>query len=234
MSSPFARRAPRTANPRRPAAPRAAADPARPAAPAAPVRPGPGRRMPPEVLWTVPETGHAVVRRARPARAASCGRSPPTASPSRSPSRPRRCPTTLAGRDLLGRGQTGSGKTLAFGLAMLARLARRPGAGPAVPEGWSWYPPASSPQQVIDALQPFAKALGPVRHRGRGRHVLQPPGQPSCSGASTCWSPPPAASPTTPTSAPATSSDVDRHGDRRGRPDGRHGLPAAGPRASST
>ncbi|SCF61201.1 DEAD/DEAH box helicase [Streptomyces sp. DconLS] len=32
-------------------------------------------------------------------------------------------PTSLAGRDVLGRGRTGSGKSLAFGLALLARTA---------------------------------------------------------------------------------------------------------------
>ncbi|MEE1622315.1 DEAD/DEAH box helicase, partial [Zafaria sp. J156] len=35
-------------------------------------------------------------------------------------------PSTLAGRDVLGRGQTGSGKTLAFALPLVARLAANP------------------------------------------------------------------------------------------------------------
>ena len=68
-------------------------------------------------------------------------------------------PDTLAGRDLLGRGQTGSGKTLAFGLALLSRLAggraqsRRP-------RGLVLVPTRELAQQVVDALAPFAKALG--------------------------------------------------------------------------
>ncbi len=68
-------------------------------------------------------------------------------------------PETLAGRDLLGRGQTGSGKTLAFGLAMLSRLAgdraqaRRP-------RGLVLVPTRELAQQVVDAVVPYAKALG--------------------------------------------------------------------------
>jgi superfamily II DNA/RNA helicase len=68
-------------------------------------------------------------------------------------------PDALAGRDLLGRGQTGSGKTLAFGLALLARInggrsqARKP-------RGLVLVPTRELAQQVVDAITPFAKALG--------------------------------------------------------------------------
>ncbi|QJY47261.1 DEAD/DEAH box helicase [Pseudonocardia broussonetiae] len=68
-------------------------------------------------------------------------------------------PDTIAGRDLLGRGQTGSGKTLAFGLALLSRLAggrsqaRRP-------RGLVLVPTRELATQVVDALTPFARALG--------------------------------------------------------------------------
>lgn len=68
-------------------------------------------------------------------------------------------PDTIAGRDLLGRAQTGSGKTLAFGLALLSRLAggraqsRRP-------RGLVLVPTRELATQVVDALAPFAKALG--------------------------------------------------------------------------
>ncbi|MET0188338.1 MAG: DEAD/DEAH box helicase [Pseudonocardia sediminis] len=68
-------------------------------------------------------------------------------------------PDTLAGRDLLGRGQTGSGKTLAFGLAILARL----GGGrsrPTAPRGLVLVPTRELATQVVDALEPYAKALG--------------------------------------------------------------------------
>jgi superfamily II DNA/RNA helicase len=97
-------------------------------------------------------------------------------------------PDTLAGRDLLGRGQTGSGKTLAFGLALLSRLAGGR-ARSRQPRGLVLVPTRELAQQVDDALAPFAKALG----------------LPSCSGASTWSSPRPGGSPTTPTSARATS-----------------------------
>ena len=68
-------------------------------------------------------------------------------------------PDTIAGRDLLGRGQTGSGKTLAFGLALLARLAGGR-AAPRQPRGLVLVPTRELAQQVVDALVPFAKALG--------------------------------------------------------------------------
>jgi superfamily II DNA/RNA helicase len=68
-------------------------------------------------------------------------------------------PDTLAGRDLLGRGQTGSGKTLAFGLALLSRLAGGK-ARPRQPRGLVLVPTRELATQVVDALAPFAKALG--------------------------------------------------------------------------
>ncbi len=68
-------------------------------------------------------------------------------------------PDTIAGRDLLGRGQTGSGKTLAFGLALLARLDGGR-ATPRQPRGLVLVPTRELAQQVVDALVPFAKALG--------------------------------------------------------------------------
>ena len=68
-------------------------------------------------------------------------------------------PDALAGRDLLGRGQTGSGKTLAFGLAVLARLAGER-SRPRRPRGLVLVPTRELATQVMDALQPFAKALG--------------------------------------------------------------------------
>ena len=78
--------------------------------------------MPPEVLWTVPETGmpsFAELGLPEPVlRALTAG-----GFTAPFPIQAATLPETLAGRDLLGRGQTGSGKTLAFGLALLARLA---------------------------------------------------------------------------------------------------------------
>jgi superfamily II DNA/RNA helicase len=68
-------------------------------------------------------------------------------------------PNALAGQDILGRGQTGSGKTLAFGLALLSRLANGT-ARPKYPRGLVLVPTRELAQQVSDALQPYARALG--------------------------------------------------------------------------
>ncbi|MBB1259027.1 DEAD/DEAH box helicase [Streptomyces alkaliterrae] len=68
-------------------------------------------------------------------------------------------PNSLAGRDVLGRGRTGSGKTLAFGLAVLARLAGVR-AEPRRPAAMVLVPTRELAQQVTDALDPYARALG--------------------------------------------------------------------------
>ncbi|MEW1865517.1 DEAD/DEAH box helicase [Streptomyces sp. NPDC088194] len=67
-------------------------------------------------------------------------------------------PSSLAGRDVLGRGRTGSGKTLAFGLAMLARTAGQR-AEPRQPLALVLVPTRELAQQVTDALTPYARAL---------------------------------------------------------------------------
>ena len=110
------------------------------------------------MLWTVPETGIPSF--------AELGLPQPVAQALAAngfvepfPIQAATLPDTIAGRDLLGRGQTGSGKTLAFGLALLSRLAggraqaRRP-------RGLVLVPTRELAQQVVDALAPFAKALG--------------------------------------------------------------------------
>ena len=114
--------------------------------------------MPAEVLWTVPETGmpsFADLGLPEPVlRALTAG-----GFTAPFPIQAATLPETLAGRDLLGRGQTGSGKTLAFGLAMLSRIAgdraqaRRP-------RGLVLVPTRELAQQVVDAVVPYAKALG--------------------------------------------------------------------------
>jgi superfamily II DNA/RNA helicase len=113
---------------------------------------------PPEVLWTVPESGmptFAELGLPDPVLRALDAGGFGTPFPIQAAT----LPDTLAGRDLLGRGQTGSGKTLAFGLALLARLAggraqaRRP-------RGLVLVPTRELAQQVVDALTPFARALG--------------------------------------------------------------------------
>ncbi|MGW8374785.1 DEAD/DEAH box helicase [Streptomyces sp. ODS28] len=67
-------------------------------------------------------------------------------------------PSSLAGRDVLGRGRTGSGKTLAFGLALLARTAGERAAA-RQPLGLVLVPTRELAQQVADALTPYARAL---------------------------------------------------------------------------
>ncbi|WP_335971406.1 DEAD/DEAH box helicase [Streptomyces sp. CA2R106] len=67
-------------------------------------------------------------------------------------------PSSLAGRDVLGRGRTGSGKTLAFGLALLARTAGKR-AEPHQPLALVLVPTRELAQQVTDALTPYARAL---------------------------------------------------------------------------
>jgi superfamily II DNA/RNA helicase len=124
--------------------------------------------MPAEVLWTVPESGmpsFADLGLPEPVlRALEAG-----GFTAPFPIQAATLPETLAGRDLLGRGQTGSGKTLAFGLALLSRLAgglartgvARTGlAQPRRPRGLVLVPTRELAQQVVDALSPYAEALG--------------------------------------------------------------------------
>jgi superfamily II DNA/RNA helicase len=68
-------------------------------------------------------------------------------------------PDSIAGRDVLGKAQTGSGKTLAFGLAALARLTGER-SRPTAPRGLVLVPTRELAAQVVDALDPFARALG--------------------------------------------------------------------------
>ncbi|MFJ7243165.1 DEAD/DEAH box helicase [Kitasatospora sp. NPDC098652] len=67
-------------------------------------------------------------------------------------------PSSLAGRDVLGRGRTGSGKTLAYGLAALARTAGRR-AEPRCPLVLVLVPTRELAQQVTEALTPYARAV---------------------------------------------------------------------------
>jgi superfamily II DNA/RNA helicase len=114
--------------------------------------------MPPEVLWTVPETGmpsFAELGLPEPVlRALHAG-----GFTAPFPVQAATLPETLAGRDLLGRGQTGSGKTLAFGLALVSRIAGSR-AQPRRPRGLVLVPTRELAQQVVDAVAPYGKALG--------------------------------------------------------------------------
>ena len=70
-------------------------------------------------------------------------------------------PTTLAGRDVLGRGRTGSGKTLAFGIPTVVRIAgsssRRE---PMRPRGLVLVPTRELANQVLASIEPLAAEMG--------------------------------------------------------------------------
>ncbi|WP_181783939.1 DEAD/DEAH box helicase, partial [Pseudonocardia pini] len=113
--------------------------------------------MPEEVLWTAPATGlpsFAELGLPEPVLRALTAEGFTEPRPIQAAT----LPETLKGRDLLGRGQTGSGKTLAFGLALISRLAGAH-AEPRRPRGLVLVPTRELSQQVMDAIQPFAKAL---------------------------------------------------------------------------
>ena len=110
------------------------------------------------MLWTVPETGmpsFAELGLPEPVLRALTAEGFTEPFPIQAAT----LPDTIAGRDLLGRGQTGSGKTLAFGLAILSRLAGGR-AQARQPRGLVLVPTRELATQVVDALAPFAKALG--------------------------------------------------------------------------
>jgi superfamily II DNA/RNA helicase len=70
-------------------------------------------------------------------------------------------PTTLAGRDVLGRGRTGSGKTLAFGIPAVVRIAEaKSRREPMKPRGLVLVPTRELANQVHASLEPLAAALG--------------------------------------------------------------------------
>ncbi len=66
-------------------------------------------------------------------------------------------PSSLAGRDIMGKAQTGSGKTLAFGLPMLERVT---GAQPKRPHGLVLVPTRELAVQVTKALEPLLRVRG--------------------------------------------------------------------------
>jgi superfamily II DNA/RNA helicase len=72
-------------------------------------------------------------------------------------------PDSLAGRDVCGMAPTGSGKTLAFGLAILSRLAARPGArgrGQRHPSALVLVPTRELAAQIEKAISPLAQGVG--------------------------------------------------------------------------
>ncbi len=70
-------------------------------------------------------------------------------------------PTTLAGRDVLGRGRTGSGKTLAFGIPTVVRISRSgTRREPMRPRGLVLVPTRELANQVVASIEPLGAALG--------------------------------------------------------------------------
>ncbi|GAA3654710.1 DEAD/DEAH box helicase [Microbacterium marinilacus] len=70
-------------------------------------------------------------------------------------------PSTLAGRDVLGRGKTGSGKTLAFAIPLVARLAAaRLGRRAGTPTALVLAPTRELATQITRTVEPLAKAAG--------------------------------------------------------------------------
>ena len=70
-------------------------------------------------------------------------------------------PTTLAGRDVLGRGRTGSGKTLAFGIPTVVRVAASTSRREALrPRALVLVPTRELGNQVLAAIEPLASAAG--------------------------------------------------------------------------
>ena len=133
----------------------------------------------------------------------------------------------LAGRDVCGKAKTGSGKTLAFGLPILQRVDQ--GRAAAGPRALVLVPTRELAIQVRDELAP----LGEVRGRQRRRRLRRRRHGQADQGARARASTIVVATPgrmidlldREATSTSPTSSTVVH---RRGRPHGRHGLPAPG------
>ena len=139
-------------------------------------------------------------------------------------------PNSLAGRDVLGRGRTGSGKTLAFGLALLARTAGQR-AEPRQPLALVLVPTRELAQQVTDALTPYARSLRLRLATVVGGMSIGRQASALRGGAEVVVATPGTAQgPHRPRRLPAGPGR--HHGAGRGRPDGRHGLHAAGHRAA--
>ena len=135
-------------------------------------------------------------------------------------------PDALAGRDVCGRTPTGSGKTIAFGMPLPPASARRP---KRYPRRSCSRPPVSWPRRSRDELAPLAgrRAAAPSRRStaATATRASATAAQPRRRHRS--W-PARAASPTSSTRATLGLDEVEVVVDRRGRPHGRHGLPARG------
>ena len=134
----------------------------------------------------------------------ACGYDEPT------PIQAQTIPALLEGRDVIGSAQTGTGKTAAFVLPALHRIAAQPNAPvgqhrmSSVPRVLVLAPTRELAQQVAEQAVRYGQGLKRA-HRVPLRRRAVPGAEPrSCSAASTCWSPRPAASWTTSSAAAST------------------------------
>ena len=133
-------------------------------------------------------------------------------------------PDALAGRDVCGKAPTGSGKTIAFGLPLIARIEK---AAPRRPKALVLVPTRELASQVQDQLMALcwgtktevlaiyggAGMDRQMKALGKGVEIVVatpgPPHRPARAGL-------------------APPRRCQRRRDRRGRPHGRHGVPARG------
>ena len=133
-------------------------------------------------------------------------------------------PDGLAGRDVCGKAKTGSGKTLAFGLPMIERTEK---AVPGRPRALVLVPTRELALQVRDALAPLAAARAQGRSSSTAAHRSSARSSRCARALEIVGGDTRAAHrPARPRRAAAVGRRLRR--DRRGRPDGRHGLPTAG------
>ena len=135
-------------------------------------------------------------------------------------------PDGLAGRDLCGRAPTGSGKTIAFGIPLVARVGK---ARPVGPRGLVLVPTRELAAQVCGELEWLGRA---PQARASPRSTAAPASARSsrrCAAASTSSSPCPGRLTDLIERGEVDLDEVEHRRRRRGRPHGRHGLPARGP-----
>ena len=130
----------------------------------------------------------------------------------------------LAGRDVLGKAKTGSGKTLAFGVPLLDRVEH---AEPRAPHGLVLVPTRELANQVREVLEPLGKTSASPSPRSTAGWAWTPRSRRSQVALDVFIG------------TPGRLIDLMERGElvvrrgagprpRRGRPHGRHGIPAAG------
>ena len=137
-------------------------------------------------------------------------------------------PDSLAGRDVCGKAPTGSGKTLAFGLAILSRLAAKPWSGRRGrrhPSALVLVPTRELAAQIEEVIAPLAASdRCPCGVDLRRRRVRQAADRPAPRRRRARRLPGAAHRPARAGLGQPVARGRRRR--RRGRPHGRHGLPA--------